>query len=341
MADFFSDPEFEVPPRLVDFIREGTKFLIVGHKEPDGDCVGSQLALVSVLRRMGKEALPCSAGPFKRTEVKPYEGFFISSPGEEERSGSRVIVTDCSSLERTGDLAPLLKGLPLAVIDHHGTGEFASAGASGPVYIAGGAPSVTLLILRLIEALGMPLERPEAELLLFGLCTDTGFFRHVDKSGAAAFDAAARMVRAGASPKQAFLSINGGKSLDSRILMGRILQRTEAHYGGRLLLSTEEYEETQRYGLEGRDSDALYQLLQSVEGMEAVVLVRQEKPDPPQCTVGLRSRSWVDVAAIAGSFGGGGHKNAAGVSVNALIADLKPKILEAFKPVFASTEDIP
>jgi phosphoesterase RecJ-like protein len=68
--------------------------------------------------------------------------------------------------------------------------------------------------------------------------------------------------------------------------------------------------------------------------MEAIVLIRQEKLDPPQCTVGLRSRDQVDVAAIAGSFGGGGHKNAAGVSVNALIAELKPKILEAFKPVF-------
>jgi phosphoesterase RecJ-like protein len=249
-----------------------------------------------------------------------------------------VIVTDCSSLERTGDLAPFLEGLPLAVIDHHAVGDFADAGASGPVYIDGGAPAVTVLILRLIEALGMTIERHEAELLLFGLCTDTGFFRHVDESGADVFDAAARMVRAGASPKQAFLDINGGKSLDSRILMGCILQRAEAYYGGRLLLSTEEYEETQRYGLEGRDSDALYQLLQSVSGMEAIVLIRQEKLDPPQCTVGFRSRNQVDVAAVARSFGGGGHKNAAGLSISALIGELKPKILEAFKPVFAAPE---
>jgi phosphoesterase RecJ-like protein len=327
-----------VPARLVDFIKTGTKFLVAGHKEPDGDCVGSQLALVSVLRRMGKEALPCSAGPFKRTEVKPYEHLFISSPGEAERAGSRVIVTDCSSLDRTGDLEPLLAGLPLAVIDHHAVGQFAGAGASGPAYIDGGAPSVTVLILKLIEALGMGLERSEAGLLLFGLCTDTGFFRHVDDTGAAVFDAAARMIRAGASPKQAFLAINGGKSLDSRILMGRILSRAEAFYGGRLLLSTEEYEETRRYGLEGRDSDALYQLLQSVKDMEAIVLIRQEKLLPPQCTVGLRSRDRVDVAAIAGSFGGGGHKNAAGFSADALIAALKPEILEAFKPAFTGRE---
>jgi phosphoesterase RecJ-like protein len=336
MKTFIADPWLGVPGGLVDFIKQGAKFLVAGHKEPDGDCVGSQLALVSVLRRMGKEALPCSAGPFKRTEVKPYEHLFVPAPGEAERSGSRVIVTDCSSLDRTGDLAPFLEGLPLAVIDHHAVGQFAGGGVSGPAYIDGGAPSVTVLILKLIEALGMPLERAEAELLLFGLCTDTGFFRHVDEGGAAAFEAAARMIRAGASPKKAFLDINGGKSLDSRILMGRILSRAEAFYGGRLLLSTEEYEETRRYGLEGRDSDALYQLLQSVKDTEAIVLIRQEKLEPPQCTVGFRSRDRVDVAAIAGSFGGGGHKNAAGLSINALIAELKPKILEAFKPVFSA-----
>jgi phosphoesterase RecJ-like protein len=340
MEDLIADPRFGVPARLVDFIKTGTKFLVAGHKEPDGDCVGSQLALVSVLRRMGKEVLACSAGPFKRAEVKPYEHLFTVSPGEVERAGSRVIVTDCSSLDRTGDLEPLLTGLPLAVIDHHEAGRFAGAGASGPVYIDGGAPSVTVLILKLIEALGMTLERSEAELLLFGLCTDTGFFRHVDDKGAAVFEAAARMIRAGASPKRAFLAINGGRSLDSRILMGHILSRAEAFYGGRLLFSTEEYEETMRYGLEGRDSDALYQLLQSVKGMEAIVLIRQEKLDPPQCTAGLRSRDQVDVAAIAGSFGGGGHKNAAGLSIDALIADLKPKILEAFRLVFTETEEL-
>jgi phosphoesterase RecJ-like protein len=334
MEDLVVDPHSGVPARLVDFIKTGTKFLVAGHKEPDGDCVGSQLALVSVLRRMGKEALPCSAGPFKRTEVKPYERLFVSSPGEAARSGSRVIIVDCSSPDRTGDLEPFLKDLPLAVIDHHAVGRFAAVGASGPLYIDGGAASTTILILMLIEALGMSLERPEAELLFFGLCTDTGFFRHVDDRGAAVFEAAARMIRAGANPKQTFLSINGGKSLDSRILMGRILSRTEAFYGGRLLLSTEEYEETRRYGLEGRDSDALYQLLQSVKGMEAIVLIRQEKLDPPQCTVGLRSRDQVDVAAIAGNFGGGGHKNAAGFSVTTLIAELKPKIIEAFTPFF-------
>jgi phosphoesterase RecJ-like protein len=326
-----------VPEDLLVFIKTGSKFLVAGHKEPDGDCVGSQLALSSALRRMGKEAIPCSAGPFKRTEVLPYAGRFCAAPEPEERENARVIVVDCSAPQRTGDLAPFLEGLPTAVIDHHATGDHPLPSAESPVFLDPRAPSVTFLILLIIEALG---ERPspeEAEMLLFGLCTDTGFFRHVEEGGGDTFALASRLVKAGASPKKTFQAIHGGKSLGSRILMGIILARAEALFDGRLILSFEKYEETQRFGLEGRDSDSLYQMLQSVAGVEAMVIIRQETPE--NCTVGLRSRDAVDVAAIAAAFGGGGHKNAAGLSISGTIEDLRPKIIKAFARAF--NEKIP
>jgi phosphoesterase RecJ-like protein len=322
-----------VPGELIQFVKTGSKFLVAGHKEPDGDCVGSQLALCSVLRRLGKTALPCSAGPFKRTEIMPYADLFTAAPGEGDREKARVIVVDCAAPSRTGDLAPFLEGLPTAVIDHHATGDHPIPSAESPVFLDAGAPSVTFLILRLIEALGERPSREEAELLFFGLCTDTGFFRHVDQGGAETFAAAARLVWAGADPKKAFHAIHGGKSLGSRILMGILLARAEALFDGRLILSSEQYEETRRFGLEGRDSDSLYQLLQSVAGVEAIAIIRQETPE--NCTVGLRSRDAVDVSVIAAAFGGGGHKNASGFSVNGVIEELRPKLIAAFAQVFA------
>jgi phosphoesterase RecJ-like protein len=322
----------KVPSGLIKFIQTGNKFLVAGHKEPDGDCVGSQLALSLVLRRLGKEAVPCSAGPFKRTEVKPYEKFFTSEPGKAEREGARVIIVDCSAASRTGDLAPFLEGLPSAVIDHHGTGDHPKHSAE--LYLDPGAPSVTFMIQRLIGALGLEPDSEEARLLLFGLCTDTGFFRHVDSAGAETFAAASELIRAGASPRQAFLDINGGKSLDSRRLLGLVLSRAESYFGGRLILSSEEMEETIRFGPEGRDSDSLYQLLQSVAGVEAIVIIRQE--EAAKCTIGFRSRDAVDVAAVAAYFGGGGHRNAAGAAVPGTIAELRPKILEKFERIFNS-----
>jgi phosphoesterase RecJ-like protein len=321
-----------VPNDLLKFIRTGDKFLVAGHKEPDGDCVGSQLVVCSLLKRMGKEAIPCSAGPFKRKEIKSYESSFCSIPDEKARKGTKVIIVDCSSLERTGDLAPLLEKLPTALIDHHDYDENSPNQILDASFINAKAPSVTQMILHLIEALDMKPTKEEAELLLFGLCTDTGFFRHTDSSSPETFETAATLIHAGASPKKAYHAMYGGKSLDSRYLLGIILDRAESHFDGRLIISTEEYEDTQRYGFEGRDSEALYQLLQSIAGVEAIVIIRQEKPD--NCTVGFRSLDQVDVAEVARSMGGGGHKNAAGLSINGTIPEIKTKILAAFEKMF-------
>jgi phosphoesterase RecJ-like protein len=321
-----------VPRELIDFIETGNKFLIAGHKEPDGDCIGSSLALCSVLERLGKRAIPCSAGPFKRIEIKSYEKQFISVPSEEDRRDARVIVVDCSSADRTGDLEPLLAGLPLALIDHHSAGVHSGEGTV--LFLDPEAPSVTFMILALIEALGLNPTREEAEYLFFGLCTDTGFFRHIDAGRAEVFSYAGRMIRAGANPKKTFNAINGGKSFNSRILLGIQLSRAEEFFGGRFIYTSEEYEETQRFGLEGRDSDNLYQILLSTADVEAIAVIRQETPE--KCTVGLRSRDWVDVAAVAADFGGGGHKNAAGFAADTRIAELKPKLLACFEKIFSA-----
>jgi phosphoesterase RecJ-like protein len=322
-----------VPQNVLDFIHQGAKFLLAGHKEPDGDCVGSQLALASALKRLGKEVILCSAGPFKRPEVIPYADLFIAQIPEKDRKGAGVIITDCSDLERTGDLAPQFKGLPLAIIDHHAT---TSSDGNAALFLDIKAPSATFMVFALIEALGLVPSAEEVENLFFGLCTDTGFFRHVDHTGAEAFRRAARMIETGANPKVTFNAINGGKSLNSRKLMGLVLARAEAYYHGKLIVSSEEYEETQELGGEGRDSDALYQLLQAVKGVEAIAIIRQEKRD--NCTIGLRSRNKVNVAEVACQFGGGGHKNASGATVSGTIAELKPRIIEAFKPQLAMPE---
>jgi phosphoesterase RecJ-like protein len=328
-----------VPQELIQFIKEGSRFIVAGHKEPDGDCVGSQLALCGALQRLGKEAVPCSAGPFKRTEITALADRFCAEPNDEQKTNAKVILVDCSGLERSGELESHLRELPLAIIDHHATGEGLRSSAKAPVYLDAGAPSATLLVLALIEALGMELAKAEAEYLLFGLCTDTGFFRHLDETGAETFYAAAKMVAAGANPKKTFQVINGGKSLNSRILLGHILSGVESCFDGKLLIGFETWEDHNRFGLEGRDSDALYQLLQSVAGVESIAIIRQEKADSShksgdKCSVGLRSRNEVDVAAVAASFGGGGHKNASGFSIEGTISNVRQKIVDAFNNTF-------
>ncbi|HPE36372.1 MAG TPA: bifunctional oligoribonuclease/PAP phosphatase NrnA [Spirochaetales bacterium] len=321
------------PPReLLDFLNDYSTYYVVGHKEPDGDCVGSQLALASWLGRRGKQTVLLSAGPFTRTEIASYAGRFLPKAALPPEDNAALVVLDCSSLSRVGDAAEGLDQLPLAFIDHHASGE--SAGEAR--YVVSAAPSVTCLVQKVIETSKNVPSDDEAELLLFGLCTDTGFFRHLDERSSAVFSMVSRLVDAGASPKKAFGMMNGGKPFASRKLMGELLSRTEQLFGGRLLLTWMDTADHDRYGLVGRDSDMLYQLLMTVEGIEAVVVIRQEKPG--ECTVGFRSRERIDVAAIAASFGGGGHRLAAGLHIRDELPSVRERVVSAFQAVFAAMD---
>jgi phosphoesterase RecJ-like protein len=318
-----------VPNELLDFIDRHGPFYVIGHKEPDGDCVGSQLALASFLKRSGKTAYLCSAGPFTRTEIAAYEGrFSIEVPPEKASERAAAVILDCSSLKRIGAVAETLPKVPLAFIDHHAGGN----AAGDAVYIDEHSPSVTLMILLLIEAMGGKPTKEEAELLLFGLGTDTGFFRHLDEGSEETFQAVARLVSAGASPKRVFNLMNGGKSLLTRKLMGEILTRTESLYGGALLVSFVTLKDQQKYGLASRDSDTLYQLLLSVAGCEAAMIIRQESE--AECTVGLRALERIDVGSIASGFGGGGHRLAAGLLMRGGLEEVKAKLTTAFSAWF-------
>jgi Exopolyphosphatase-related proteins len=318
-----------VPPELLDFIDRHGPFYIIGHKEPDGDCVGSQLALASFLRRTGKKAYTCSAGPFSRTEIMAYEGRFSPEvPPEDPSERAAALILDCSSLQRIGCVAETLPKVPIAFIDHHAAGN----AVGDVVFIDDKAPSVTTMVLRLIEAMGGAPNKEEAELLLFGLGTDTGYFRHLDETSADTFQAASRLVAAGASPKRVYNLMYGGKSLFSRKLMGEILTRTEPHYDGALLISFVTLDDQQRYGLASRDSDTLYQLLLGIAGCEAAMIIRQE--NETDCTIGLRARDRIDVGSIAASFGGGGHRLAAGLSMRGELREVKDKLVASFAPWF-------
>ncbi len=313
---------------LIDFLYKYDTFLIAGHKEPDGDCIGSALGLSFFLNRIGKKTVLLSAGPFKRPEVRSYEPLFLSRIPDDiqnKHTGTAVIIVDCSNKERTGDIAEQLEPFPCIYIDHHATNT--ETDPCSLVYPE--APSATFLIQTIIETMSGSVTREEAEVLFFGLCTDTGFFRHLDARSAVVFEHVARLVRVGVNPKKVFAAINGNKSFGSRILISRILDRMQSYYNGKLIISFETYEDTQEFGQEGRDSDILYQLIQSISGVEAICIVRQDTPT--HCSVGFRSLDKVDVSIIAASFGGGGHKQASGLYIEGTINTLMPKFIEAFQ----------
>ncbi len=315
-----------------EFVQAYDSLIIVGHKEPDGDCIASSLGVVAILKKMGKPYQLISAGPFKRTEIKPYEKLFgkqatILQTGKK----TGLIIVDCGEFKRIGEvfsqdtLATDMSSLPTFFIDHHKT----SFPESEHYIIEPTSPATSYLVQQLYEKLIGPLDKETAQILFFGLATDTGYFRFLEENSSDIFQAASRLVDAGVSPRTTYDSMTSGKPFSTRKLLGVTLARATQYYKGKLIITYETMEDTRNYGGEGRDSDSLYQLLLSCIDVEVVVFIRQETEQ--SCTMGLRSRDQIDVSTVAAAFGGGGHKNASGCSTLGTIEELIPKILSEFE----------
>ena len=310
------------------FINKYEFFFIAGHKEPDGDCIASSLGVAAILDNFGKKYQLLSAGPFKRNEVAPWQEKFSSEivfQDVSERAATGFIIVDCSEISRLGEIDGDLNGFDTFIIDHHKTGELPenSQGCILPQ-----APACAYLIQQFYEKLVGDVPVELAKILFFGLCTDTGFFRFLESDSASVFMAASRLIADGANPKVVYREINSGKPYSTRKLLGTLLSKAERYLDGRLVLTYETMEDTKKYGLNGRDSDSLYQLLLSVEGVEAVVFLRQDTVTT--CTGGFRSQDKIDVSVVAAKFGGGGHKNASGMTCDGRIETLIPQVVKEF-----------
>lgn len=328
----------EVPQKLIEFIKKYNTFFVLGHSEPDGDCLGSQKAMAFVLKEMGKKAILCSAGPFIRNESKELKKLFAKSISESGTSpeGAAVIILDCSTPERIGEvLAEEIKGMPVAIIDHHASGQL-----FGDVsFVNGKSPAATVMVYQLMKELGIKPDKETAEDLFFGFLTDTGYFRHLNDTQADSLLLMSELPGCGLSLKSLYFRMYGGRSLESRILTGRTLSRAESLCDGRCILIYQTIEEKKQFGAENRDSDTINSQLLSVEGCEAIIFIREETEN--SCSISLRSRDEIDVGKIAASFGGGGHKNAAGCEWKGTRVEAETALKKAFTEVFASAFTTP
>lgn len=323
---------FEIPQNKIDelkaFIENHNFFFIAGHKEPDGDCITSCLGIAAILEHFGKPYQLLSAGPFKRNEVMRWQESFSDTmefQDESERKTSGLFIADCSEIIRLGDIDGDFKGLDTFVIDHHKTSEI---GGELKGYVNPDAPACAFLIQLFYEKLIGDLPAELAKTLFFGICTDTGFFRFLTDNSSEVFAAVSRLVADGADPRTTYREINSGKPYSTRKLLGILLNKAERYLEGRLVVTYESLEDTKKWGLEGRDSDSLYQLMLSAKGVEAVVFLRQDTETT--CTGGFRSQDKIDVSLVAAKFGGGGHKNASGMSCNGRVETLIPQIVKEF-----------
>lgn len=307
---------------VAERIRAGRRFLITSHRNPDGDALGSGLALQGLMRRMGKEARVIVRDGFGKPlyHIPGAEEVTISDalPPDYPSGYDAIFTMECPEVERTG--YPVLPG-PVVNIDHHlGNRMYGEIN-----YLDLDAPSVGEMVLQMNRRhLGLPLDREIAIAMYVSLATDTGFFRYHNTTDRA-FDAARELVAAGVVPGDVSLWINESATLGSIRLLGLCLNTLELTAGGKIATLELPLRFFAESGATPEDTEGIVNYGRSIEGVLVSALLK-EAPDG-KTRASLRAKPGVDVQAVAATFGGGGHKAASGCTIPLPLPEAKAKLV--------------
>jgi phosphoesterase RecJ-like protein len=318
---------------FVNLVHSHQRFVLTTHVRPDGDGLGSILALADCLRRHGKGVRLTVA-----SKLPPRYDFLdprrlvrqFAAPGDEYRDAEAVLVLDTGTWNQLGDFGTFMKTLsvPRAVIDHHMTQD--DLGALRLVDTT--AEATGRLVFEAINALGGPLSPEAAHSLFVAVAMDTGWFRHSNTTPAT-FELAAALTAAGARPTEAYECLFEQNSAARLRLTGLVLDRLQVVQGGRVAYTEIRRGDYEATGAIPQDSEDLINYVRSVAGVE-VGLLFMEQPRG-DVKVSFRSRR-ADVAKVAEQFGGGGHRLAAGATLPDPLDDARARVLSAVADAVSS-----
>ncbi|PLY04865.1 MAG: DHH family phosphoesterase [Desulfuromonas sp.] len=292
---------------ILKHVREGERFLVTAHENPDGDALASTLALTLALREAGKKVEAYNRDGVPDTfKFLPGSDSVVSELDSEQQFDA-VFVLDSGDLRRAGnDLQQ--RGKTLINIDHHPGSEF------GDVILLDTAASATgTLIYRILKAGDIPISRNVAVCIYTAITSDTGSFRY-SNANPEAFQVAAEMVDCGVDTWAIASHLYESQPLTRLRLLGEALQTLEISPCGRFAAVTCTLEMFSNCQAGPEHTDGFVNYPRSLEGVEVAIFFRQVRDDAVK--VGFRSKGLVDVGSLAAALGGGGHHNAAGVLID-------------------------
>ena len=313
---------------VVAALREHDRFLVVTHENPDGDALGSLLAMTIVLRQLGKDVAMYLAGAGalpREYAFMPLDGLLRELPEDmEERT---LVAVDCAKADRMGpDSTPIDRAKFVVNIDHHhDNSRFGDVNL-----IVADASSTGELLRDVFGALGVELTPEIAEPLYIALVTDTGRFQYTNTTPKS-LRLAAELVEAGADIHAVFQQVYESVEFAKLKLLARALERARVLEGGLIVVSYLVRTDFAEVGAAEPYSEGIIDYLRAVEGAELAALIREPPRDDAERRVSLRaSIDELDVSAIARTFGGGGHRQAAGFSSEASIDEITELIRQGF-----------
>ncbi len=315
---------------VAEAIRSHDRFLVTTHENPDGDALGSLLAMTLALKALGKDAVMYLAGeaPLPREySWMPLDDLQRKVPDD---AATRVLLAlDCANESRLGPDPEVLHSAPLVInVDHHhDNSRFGAVNL-----VVADASSTGEIVRDLLDELGVALTPEIAEALYIALVTDTGRFQYTNTTPKA-LRLAAELVEAGADVHKIFQDVYESVQFAKLKLLARALERAEIYEGGRLVISYLLRGDFAEVGAAEPYSEGIIDYLRAVEGADMAALIREPpRGDAPTRRVSLRaSADELDVSKIARASGaGGGHRQAAGFSSNDSIEEITEFIRREF-----------
>ena len=309
---------------MAEFFEGKNSFLLLSHESPDGDALGSMLALGQGLASRGK-----SVTMFNSDGVPSLYSFLPGSEHVTDRLGpvdtyEAAILLDCHELNRVGDKAFAAASIPaMAVLDHH---EVQGTVRGDIVLIDPTVSAVGEMVYRLLVEMNVPVSPHMAVNLFAAISTDTGSFNYGNTT-AESLETAGQLVRLGASPINIYRKLEMNMPPERLNLLSRALSNVEYHHHGRVGAMTVSQEMMSASGVTAEATEGLVNYPRSVRGVELAFLLTEDADGA--CHVSLRSRGRMDAASLAESFGGGGHHDAAGFTKKGSVEEVKKLVLDA------------
>jgi phosphoesterase RecJ-like protein len=300
---------------------ESNKIAIMSHIMPDGDSVGSALALYTALKKAGKDVRF-----ILDDEVPKVYRFLINSdqvikPGQHE-SFDAVIALDCGDASRLGKSGLYLENNYVINIDHHiSNDEFGNLNMVDPNASATGE-----IVYQIIKILGIEMDREISECLYTAIVTDTGQFQYSNTTSLT-HQIAGDLINNGVSAALIFERIYQNSSKEKVMLMKTALDTLEFYHNDSVSCISLTQEQMKKVNALGEDTEGIINLARDIECVEAAIFLKELEDG--RIKVGLRSKKYVDMAAVALHFGGGGHVRAAGCTISGAIQEVKQKMIDA------------
>jgi phosphoesterase RecJ-like protein len=309
-------------------LREGGRFAVLSHVRPDGDALGSQLALGLSLKRLGKDVrIWNEEGMLEKYSFLPSANLLTKPPADPE-DVDVAIALDTAIQNRLGTALPAVRSAKVWInIDHHPS----NPGYGDLVYINPKAPATGQILFELIRSEKLPIDAAIAENLYVAISTDTGSFQYPNTT-ARTFEMAAELVRAGVDVGRVSQLTYENYPRRRAELLRDLLGTMRVEANNRVASFSLSLATAKKLGVLPEDNEGLIDHLRAIHGV--IVAVFFEELADGKVRVSMRSKSEkVNVCAICEKFGGGGHVLAAGARLPGTLAEVEKKILEEIRDV--------